>query len=405
MRLAHHLWRDQSGIYYFRWVVPRDLQASFGKTIIKCSLRIREPGVARAWAYLLGAEYAQLFANARRQIQGGRGMGRSGDPLDDEDDGGASDAILRRLGFSKDQAASWELETPDGLRLRTNGTPEDNASGREALQAYLDSSRLRSNIQRAITPTSHAPTLDEAIRGYGEVEARQLKPNTWSQRSRALAGFAQAIGGHLRVDAITRQMASRWSDGLLRSDHSKAYAANCVSHVAQLFESLVQKGVLHVNPVKGLIVLKKKEKAARRSEGHEWEPFDTQTLQRIFDPQNLARVRTEQVRWGAVIALYTGARVGEIAQLYLRDFVVVDDVNCIRICADSDGQSIKTGESGERLVPVHPDLIELGLIERVKRLRAEGAERLFPAMRIDSAAGKGNAISKGFGYPISRIGR
>jgi integrase len=84
--------------------------------------------------------------------------------------------------------------------------------------------------------------------------------------------------------------------------------------------------------------------------------------------------------------------------------VVVDGVHCLKICADSDGQSIKTGEGGERLVPIHPDLIQLGLIERVERLRAAAQERLFPDMRIDSAAGKGNAISKGFGYYLKSIG-
>jgi len=247
-------------------------------------------------------------------------------------------------------------------------------------------------------------TLNEAIKDYAEVEGAALKPNTWSQRSRALQAFAETIGGHLRIGVITRPMASVWSDGLLRSGKSKVYVANCVSHVAQLFETLVTKGHLTTNPVKGLVVVKKKEKAARRSEGHEWEPFEVEQLKRIFDPANLVRAKMEHVRWGAVIALYTGARVGEIAQIFLRDFVMVDEVHCIKICADSDGQSIKTGEGGERLIPVHPDLMALGLIERVEKLRAEGAERLFPDMRIDSAAGKGNAISKGFGYYLKTIG-
>ena len=61
-------------------------------------------------------------------------------------------------------------------------------------------------------------------------------------------------------------------------------------------------------------------------------------------------------------------------------------------------------ESSKRLVPIHPDLVRLGLLERVKRLREEGAERLFPDMRIDSRAGAGNSISKGFTYYLQGIG-
>lgn len=185
-----------------------------------------------------------------------------------------------------------------------------------------------------------------------------MRPNTWSQRKRALDDFCKTIGPFAFVAQITRQKSSTWSDGLLRSGKSNVYVANCVSHVAQLFESLLRKEIVTSNPVKGLVVVKKSEKAKRRAQGHEWEPFEVETLKRIFDPANLKKVK----------------------------------------------EHVKTGFGGERLVPIHPDLIELGLLDRVERLRAEGHERLFPRMRIDSAAGKGNSISKGFNYYLAGLG-
>lgn len=402
MRLAHHLWRDTSGIWYFRVVVPRRLRESLGRSLIKQSLRTRDPIQARAWSYVLSAKCAQIFAMAG---QGGRDMGDFqlfGDDDDDDDDDnqpGAGNDLAQRLGLI---VTKWEVETPDGHKLRTDGSRRDNRDGLVALRTLLEARPLAGG---AVAGSSvNRMTLNEAIKDYAEVEGAALKPNTWSQRSRALQAFAETIGGHLRIGAITRPMASQWSDGLLRSGKSKVYVANCVSHVAQLFETLVTKGHLTTNPVKGLVVVKKKEKAARRSEGHEWEPFEVEQLKRIFDPANLVRTKMEHVRWGAVIALYTGARVGEIAQIFLRDFVTHDDTPCLKICADSDGQGIKTGEGGERLIPLHPDLIRLGLMERVEALRATGAERLFPAMRIDSAAGRGNSITKGFGYYLKGLG-
>jgi hypothetical protein len=42
MRIPHHLLRHKSGTWYFRMVVPHDLQAVFGKKIIKRSLRVRD---------------------------------------------------------------------------------------------------------------------------------------------------------------------------------------------------------------------------------------------------------------------------------------------------------------------------------------------------------------------------
>lgn len=391
MRLAHHLLRHPSGMWHFRLVVPKALRAALGVTIVKRSLKTRDPAVARAWAYVLGAAYAQIFATAREQ-QGARMGGKRWD-----DD--AINDVLRKV--AEGGIKKWEVQGPD-WSIRTNGSRDDHEGGLAALRELL-SAPSRATVAPPL-PSSQAPTLAEAIQSYGEVEAKDLKPNTWAQRLRSLNEFADAMGGHLRVNQITRPMASTWSDGLIRAGKSKVYAANCVSHVAQLFEALVRKEVVAVNPIKGLIVVKKKEKAALRSAGHEWEAFDEAQLQRIFDPANLAKTRKDHVRWGALIALYTGARVGEIAQIFLRDFIVENGAQCVLIHADSDGQNIKTGEDGERKIPLHPDLIRLGLWNRVQALRASGAERLFPDMRIDSAAGKGNAISKGFSYYLSSLG-
>lgn len=383
-------------MWHFRLVVPKSLRASLGVTIIKRSLGTRDPVAARAWAYVLGAAYAQIFATAREQ-QGAR---MSGKRWDDD----AINEVLRTV--AQGGVKQWEVQGPD-WSIRTNGTPEDHEGGMAVLRELLSTpSRAAMALPLPSGPaaSSQAPTLAEAIQSYSEVEALSLKPNTWSQRSRSLKDFAETMGGHLRVDAITKAMASKWSDGLIRAGKSKVYAANCVSHVAQLFEALRQKELVPSNPVKGLIVVKKKEKAALRSEGHEWEPFEEAQLKRIFDPNNLARTRMEHVRWSALIALYTGARVGEIAQIFLRDFVIEHGTKCVLIHADSDGQGSKTGEGGERKVPLHPDLLQLGLWERVEALRAAGAERLFPAMRIDSRAGKGASVSKGFSYYLSGLG-
>jgi integrase len=62
-------------------------------------------------------------------------------------------------------------------------------------------------------------------------------------------------------------------------------------------------------------------------------------------------------RWVPWICAYTGARVNEITQLQPTDFLVEDEVNYIRI----DAEVAKTGDY--RLVPLHDDLIDQGLLE------------------------------------------
>lgn len=386
MRLPHHLVRHPSGLFHFRLVVPHDLRSAIGLKVIKQSLRTRDPALARGWAYLLSARYAQAFAEGRKQ---GSAMGKD---------------FQRYL----DSLSGFEIQrSADGaFSMSTNGTAQDNAAALAALGLMTGAHAPAVPAVPAVRTKapSAAPTLAKAIQNYEQIEAPTLKPNTWEQRRRNFESFMKAVGGSTQVDEITRPMAAAWADDLQRSGLSKRYVANCVSHTAQLFESLIRAG--HVtkgeNPVKGLVVLKAKEKQALRAKGQAWEAFDVSTLKRIFNPDTYRTMRGDHLKWAPLMGLYMGARVSEIAQLHVRDFIQIDHIKCVLIRADSDGQSLKTASS-ERLVPLHPDLLALGLWDRAERLHAKGHERLFPDMRIDSRAGAGNAVTKGFSYYLTKI--
>jgi integrase len=86
--------------------------------------------------------------------------------------------------------------------------------------------------------------------------------------------------------------------------------------------------------------------------------------------------------------LYTGARINEICQLNPQtDILEEDGVWYFKMTEDTDAelsdndveQSIKNHK--ERRVPVHSQLISLGLIYYVQRLKKQGAKRLFPAWK------------------------
>lgn len=331
------------------------------------------------------------------------------------------------------RASAFDSPTPRLSRMPADPARDDVGSVLAALNRLLVSAQaaqapqsIRPRPRAALPDPTAAPTaasrkpaeltLRQAIQLYTEAESRGLKPNTWAQRRRAFESFAASVGDGVLVSTIGREAVGEWAHGMLLAGTSvqprpkrqagatKRTVGNMVSHLAQLFAFLGTRGKLSgANPAKGAVVFSKKEKAARRAEGFQWEAFDLAALQLIFKPDNLARVRTEHVRWAALIGLYTGARVSEIAQLYLADFVEEQGVPCMRITTDSDGQSLKTAAS-RRVVPIHPDLVQLGLLDRVERLRREEKTRLFPEMRIDGRAGAGNSISKGFGFHLSRLG-
>ena len=84
------------------------------------------------------------------------------------------------------------------------------------------------------------------------------------------------------------------------------------------------------------------------------------------------------------MALFSGARLEEMGQLYLADFKVIDDVKCFELTSeieDEEGnvkhvKSLKNIAS-KRVVPIHDELLKLGLWEYVQELRDKGHSRLF----------------------------
>ncbi|WP_341914635.1 hypothetical protein [Polaromonas sp. YR568] len=94
----------------------------------------------------------------------------------------------------------------------------------------------------------------------------------------------------------------------------------------------------------------------------------------------------ECMYWFSTLLLFTGARPRELCQTNPQvDFGQEEDHWYIDLdlhTAAGKGivKTIKTGE--ERRIPIHPELIRLGFPEYVQRLKASGADRLFPAFRV-----------------------
>jgi integrase len=86
--------------------------------------------------------------------------------------------------------------------------------------------------------------------------------------------------------------------------------------------------------------------------------------------------------WGALLGLYCGATVAELAQLTVAD--VKDegpDGLWLSITDTGDGQRVKN-EHRRRDVPVHSELMRLGFGEFVQAVRDSGAVSLWPNMTI-----------------------
>jgi len=125
------------------------------------------------------------------------------------------------------------------------------------------------------------------------------------------------------------------------------------------------------NVVKTVTVAAKK--ASKRK------PYDIEDLKKIFGVLPVHPERPH-LAWVPLIAAYSGARHGEICRLKISD-INVDQLTPYMLLTEEDdnGEIVKNlrGEDSRRLVPLHPTLLEMGLLQFIATRKARGREFLF----------------------------
>lgn len=109
--------------------------------------------------------------------------------------------------------------------------------------------------------------------------------------------------------------------------------------------------------------------------------------------------------WLIPLAVFTGARLGELCQLDLKDFVEVEGIPCIDIndieASDAEANEgtrkkrVKT-RNAKRLVPIHPELIRMGLLQYVEAMREQKHVHIFPELSRTRRDGPSHAASNWF---------
>jgi integrase len=136
-------------------------------------------------------------------------------------------------------------------------------------------------------------------------------------------------------------------------------------------------------------------------------PFNTNELRALLGHKSYASREffSAYSFWLIPLAIFTGARLGELAQLDLKDFIVVEGIACIDI-NDAEALDIDMAEgsrkkrvktkNAKRLVPIHSELIRLGLLRYVESKLLEGQIQLFPELSRTRRDGPGQPASNWF---------
>lgn len=150
----------------------------------------------------------------------------------------------------------------------------------------------------------------------------------------------------------------------------------------------------------------------KRNDPNRRKPFSEADLKAIFTSPIYASGsrplggRGEAAYWMPLISLLTGARLNEIAQLRLADIKQDPETSIWIIDIDTDGdRSVKT-VSSRRQVPLHGELIRLGLLryrEGLLKAGAKGTSSLWPELSSADPKYRSTAWSKWFNRYLREI--
>lgn len=408
--------RLRERIYYFRYQLPMRLWATIGFRELVWSLQTSDKRTATAICRWAGGKAALLFMDTEKTPE-------------------ELVAEINRLKLDlQDAAAKAEFQRLiDKARVRLADERANDAIFDASVEQHRAKSALNREFEslrnggRPIASEPKGPPLSDVITRYVEnkVAAREWQEKA-TEMNASIFELLVEICGDVPIDAFTATMAEDfWKtvsklppnrsrranlkgktvEQLIRENHkpmSLASVSKYVCRVAELFNWAVAKSDIPIERSPFLKVGPSK-KAVKKS-ATERIPFDVEELALLFSGKEFIKRRFENSYsyWMMPLALCTGARQGELAQLHLADFIVEKGVPCINIDDTEPDKKLKS-EAAKRLVPIHDFLIELGILRHVDRLREQGHTRLFPEL-TKRRDGYGQAVSNWFARYRNRNG-
>ena len=304
-----------------------------------------------------------------------------------------------------DITQKYELDLARGV-MRANGQA-DHELLMQALEAYKAIHGTMPPLQVAMAmglpqqqrSLARAPEksllFSQVVAAYLEEKKLDNSENTIIAKQRTYNDFKEFLGD-LEINLFGKPELVQWKTADLKRG-IKAVRLNArLGQLHDLFNWAINNGhytAAPTSPVEGLRI-GRNSKLSTKYESYE--PFSNDELKAIFGPGYLKKFHKPDFYWLPIVALFTGARREEIAALNAADIKTVDGVQCIHI------QKGKTADA-RRLVPIHPQLVEMGFVAYAKHLQEQGEEFLFPHL-TEGANGKGKNAGRQFSDWLDEVG-
>jgi integrase len=448
MRIPSYIQRSRHGIFFFRIVVPRALRENCdGRWEIKGSLRTRNQRdalrLARPLTLLAFSLFDRMAAGMKTKM-----------PTVAEIEAKAKAGELRDLKTS--HTITLANGEQHGYTIETDSNDPAEIAAFERMhvkkQAELDSVVQRYRERPVAVPdgmTDYQRRQDEEMARY-----RQELAESQNAKSRNTEAALAAPGKTVSASDPNNTVSARWLEYVAQQDGGDWTTSRSVKANKRMFkvfqdwrkkdgdlsaitraeinrfikylndEHMVQAGASKGKPGLGKRTVDNHTSVLNKfltwAQNKEYYPEDRRLptadqllvkkkartkaskfanpahtigqLQTLFDPKNFHPNEAHHF-WPPLIALYTGARRREVAQLLLTDFFVRQGITAmsINILEDED-KSVKSA-AAIRVIPVHPALLNLGLMEYLEGVKAlKLGPEVFPGIGTNTDGEKGNAI-------------
>jgi integrase len=272
-----------------------------------------------------------------------------------------------------------------------------------AMSAVLDASFPEAGTEPASPVVQRNHSNPESRRSAKDVTwdrvvsrwAKERKPNVKTRKAHeAVVDQFRSIVGDIPVRTTTKSHILLFKEKLVETGISPSNLRTKLSRFKTVANYAFENDLIGSKVTEGV--------RAPKSKGKARVPFDDSALTKLFSgPVHKGGERPVQGRgeasyWLPLIALFTGARLEEIAGLLAVDLIELGYQDEAGADQSERLRMLKNDES-ERTVPVHPELIRLGLLRYARSVEAEGEALLFPRLTAHASGKRAHKWGQWFG--------
>lgn len=444
MHLPSHLAKSRHGVFYFRLT----FRTGGVTTERRISLRTKNPQEARFKALCLSG----IMTVRKQEQQRGAALdylSTAGNIADQRPDSDFLLNLLHRVdrqrlaelaGLSleavnglltptaESDTRRLDIEMPGGFAIRNVNSDEDMGRAVHILKALnLSPEALATLITSNPNPAQAAPvpasppiapkadtteaggtTIQEMVPRFATRKRNKLAAKTLYEYGNYHRLFVEWLEArkkkkHIPVHSITRADMADFIDDLMdQGIGAKTIQQKYLAAISGLFELAQTTGVIPEGQQlvsRGHKIFSKAD-AKKSAVTNSYKAFTEDELKRIFQPSLLSQAQRPADFWLPMLGLFTGGRISELAQMDIADVQQHNGVWAFSINDEGD-KSLKT-LAAIRLIPIHPVLIQCGILDYVNDAKAHGT-KLFSYLTPNKFGSYGDTPSERWGNHLDTL--